>query len=126
MGQEERVQVLRMVAEGKVSPEEGARLLEAVERRPAEAEPAPGRARWLRVRVEAEGGRQKVNVRLPVSLVQVALGIALRYLPRDGLTVQGQPLDPAEILKAIQAGVQGPVVEVRDEGDGTVVEVILE
>lgn len=124
MGQEERLQVLRMVAEGKVSPEEGARLLEAVERRPAEAE--PGRARWLRVRIEAEGGRQKVNVRLPVSLVQVALGIALRYLPRDRLTVQGQSLDPAEILKAIEAGVQGPVVEVRDEEDGTVVEVILE
>lgn len=124
MVQEERLQVLRMVAEGKVSPEEGARLLEAVERRPAAAE--PGKARWLRVRVDAEGGRQRVNVRLPVSLVQVALSMALRYAPRDALTVNGRPIDPEDILRAIQEGVQGPVVEVRDEEGGNVVEIILE
>lgn len=135
--QEERLQVLRMVAEGKLTAEEGARLLEAVERAPAGGAPGPGpggrggpasegRGRWVRIRVQAAGGRQRVNLRLPVPLVEAAAGIALRLLPRGALAVGGQPVDVQQVLAAIRAGLEGKILELRDEEEDTTVEVAVE
>ncbi|MDX1689200.1 MAG: hypothetical protein R3248_14550, partial [Candidatus Promineifilaceae bacterium] len=74
---EERMQILRMIEEGKISAGEGAELLRALEEKkdggPA-AEPLRGasKPRWFRVRVtDVETGRSKVNVNIPMGLVNV-------------------------------------------------------
>jgi hypothetical protein len=53
---EERMKILKMIEEGKLTPEEGAKLLAALaeSRKPPRRPPArsaSGGARWLRVRV---------------------------------------------------------------------------
>lgn len=116
---EERLQILKMLEEGKVTSEEAARLLEALETGALRPD-SPGRKnRFLRVRV-FEGGKNKVNVNLPLELARVAL----RFVPKDALNVQGGTIDLDEIVQAIEEGAQGKIVEVDD--DDTRVEVVVE
>ncbi len=100
---EERMKILKMVAEGKITAEEADQLLEALEEserlpgasRPGippmpsapEMPPAPGRKpRWLHVRVtDTNTGRTRVNVRLPVSMINIGLKMGSKFAPEvDG------------------------------------------
>jgi len=131
--EEERLRVLKMIEEGKISAEEGMKLLEAVE--PPVRRGATGtQGRWLRVRVLSGRGKQKVNVNLPLSLVDVAL----RFIPRGArLRWQGQELsfggeggaeglDVRAILDAVKSGGTGKLVEVDDEESGDHVEIYVD
>jgi len=70
---EERMQILKMVSEKKITAEEGARLLSALEPEKkmgaAVVVGGPSSPRWFRIRVtDLETGKSKVNVNLPMSL----------------------------------------------------------
>jgi len=123
---EERMQILSMVAEGKISAEEGAKLLAALEPEPKKREvrPAaegPTSPRWFRVRVtDLETGRNKVNVNLPMSLVDVGARMGARFAP------ELSDLDLGDIIDQIKAGAQGKIVEVEDAEDGERVEIYVE
>ncbi len=123
--QEERLRILRMVAEGKLLPEEAAQLLAAL----GEGSPAPQAAtseaglsgRWLRVRVYDLNGKAKVNVNLPLRLVDVGLNIAERFLPDaqfEGVS--------AALRDALAEGLSGKIADVVDEEDGERVEIFIE
>src|SRR5512133_1526004 len=129
---EERIKILQMLQEGKISSEAAAQLLQALGDNDAEVpQPEksvqvplsePGRKpRWLRVRVtDTNSGRPRVNVRLPMSLVNLGLKLGARYTPEiEGLDVQA-------LIEAAQAGENGAFVDVFDEEDGEHVEVFLE
>ena len=86
---EERLQILKMIEEGKISAAEGAELLRALdtkgERGPT-LEPMKGTSnpRWFRVRVtDMQTGRNKVNVNIPMGLVNAASRWARGSLPRS-------------------------------------------
>lgn len=120
---EERMKVLKMIEEGKLTAEEGARLLAALSESPA-AKPRPNlrdsssRGRWLRVRVtDAISGKAKATVNLPLGLVDAGLNIASQYAP-------GVAFD--ELIEAINAGAQGKIIDVFDEEDGEHVEIFIE
>ena len=119
---EERAMILRMVEEGKISAEEGARLLAALgEDRPGPASrsaaPAAGVSTILRIRVsDLITGHQKVSVNVPIGLAR----LALRYIP----TTAGVDVD--EILHAIDAGMKGRIVDVIADEDNTRVEIFYE
>ena len=129
---EERIQVLRMVQEGKISAEEAAELLEEMEggQKPAAAkteetaqEPMGlGRKpRWLRVRVtDTNSGRPRVNVRLPLSMVNIGLKMGTHFAPE----IEGLQAD--QLMKIIESGEIGQIVDIMDEKDGEHVEVFLE
>jgi hypothetical protein len=136
---EERMKILTMVQEGKISPEDAAQLLEAINSAPAAPQrraahpaaagemggadlPALGRRpRWLRVRVtDTDTGRPRVNVRLPISMVSVGLKMGSRFAPQ----VEG--LDADQLMSVIESGELGQIVDVYDEDDGEHVEVFLE
>lgn len=128
-GQEERLRVLEMISQGQISAEEGARLIEALERgetplpKPAPSAPPPPPAgpRWLRVRItDLRSGRTRVNLRLPVSVLEAGLRLGARFGP--SLTTDQQ----ARILRAVRAGYSGLIVDVRDEEEGEQVEILLE
>jgi len=137
---EERMKVLQMLQEGKLGAEEAAQLLQAIEEEPQRASEAivvpaePGRQptthaevlsgrrpHWLRVRVTSmETGRPKVNMRLPISLVNVGLKLGSKFAPE----IEG--MDFEEMIRAVDTGETGTFVDVTDEEDGERVEVFLE
>jgi len=129
--QEERLKVLHMIEEGKISAAEGMKLLDAlgeVKSKAAaraaglEMPPPPGRgARWFRVRVtDTQTGRARVNIRLPITVVTTGFKLGARFSPE----VEG--LDMKMLMDAIRNGETGQIVDVYDENDGEHVEVFLE
>ena len=129
---EERMKILKMVEDGKVSAEDGAKLLSALDDTrksgsrgmPPMPPPAPGstaNSRWLRIRVtDAGSGRQKVNVNIPMGLVNVGLKMGAKFAPEvDGMDVQ-------QITEAINSGMTGKIIDVVDDEDGEHVEIFVE
>lgn len=123
---EERMQILSMVAEGKISAEEGAKLLSALEpeRKKGQAVvsmTAPSKPRWFRVRVtDLETGKNKVNVNLPMSLVDVGTRMGARFAP------ELEDVDFDDIIEQIKSGAQGKIIEVEDTEGGERVEIYVE
>jgi hypothetical protein len=168
---EERLHILKMIQEGKLTAEQGAQLIEALEEiagagpagsptgfpggtpgrspgghpgtpkpgphpaedappgvpawevaRPETAGPGAGRSsRWFRVRVtDVQTGKTRVNLRLPVHLVQAGLKMGARFSP------EVQSLDPDQLMKFIKSGEVGKLVDVVDDEDGEHVEVFIE
>jgi hypothetical protein len=120
---EERLKILKMIDEGKITAEEGARLLSALAenrkamRKPG-TRPSTGGARWLRVRVtDTVTGKPKATVNLPLGLVDAGLNIAAQYAP--GIAFE-------ELVQAINAGAEGKIIDVVDEEDGEHVEIFIE
>ncbi len=124
---EERMQILKMIEAKQITAEEGAKLLAALGEKdknpPPGPRPAPGTTgKWFRVRVtDLKSGRRKVNVNIPLSLVDVGLKMGAKIAPAG---VQG--LDMNHILAVIKSGGEGKVVDVEDEEDGEHVEVFIE
>jgi hypothetical protein len=121
---EERLKILKMVEEGKISAADGAQLLAALSENrkpPAPPAPAAGAARWLRVRVtDLKSGKAKVNVNIPMGLVDVAMKMGARFAPN---------LDSDQMLmltEALKSGQVGKLVEATDEEDGERVEIFVE
>ncbi len=118
---EERMQILRMIEQKQVSAADGAKLLEALRAGENDAAPQPARPRWLRVRVtDRQSGRTKVNVNIPLGLVDVGLKMGARFAP----DLAG--MDVNAVQAAIKNGMQGKIIEVDDEEDGEHVEVFVE
>lgn len=123
---EERMQILKMIEEGKISAVEGAELLRALgrEKGPASAtEPLKGASnpRWFRVRItELSSGRNKVNVNIPFGLVNVGLKMGARFAP----DMEGVNFD--QLMAAVRSGQQGKVLDVTDEEGGERVEIFVE
>src|SRR5690606_23377474 len=72
------------------------------------------RARFFRIVVE-EGNATKMNVQIPLGLIRVLSNI----IPRDALRVgQGDDehvLDLDAIIRAVEEGAEGKIVEVEDD-----------
>ncbi len=125
MATSERMQILKMIEEGKISATEGAKLLAAMETAHQKERHhvigAPGKPRWFRVRVtDLSTGRAKVNVNIPMSLVNVGIKMGARFAPE----VEGVELD--ELMEAIRGGAQGKIIDVEDAEDGERVEIYVE
>ncbi len=121
----DRSHILDQLAAGEITVEAAAQLL----RQPGLSrvtqpsdEPGPSYAnRRLRVRViSLDTGRDRVNVNVPISLVEAGLRLGARYEPR----IAG--IDVKEIFDQIRAGAEGKIVEVEDWEDGERVEVYIE
>jgi hypothetical protein len=121
---EERLEVLKMIQSGQITADEGARLLEALKEKghPQDKYLSESRGkgpRLFRIRVtDLETGREKVNMRMPWSLVNVGVNMGARFA-RDEIQVD-------EFTEAIQAGAEGRIMDVVDEESGERVEIFVE
>ncbi len=121
---EERMKILKMIDEGKITADEGAKLLatlsenrKAAPRKPV-SQASFGGARWLKVRVtDMVTGRAKATVNLPLGLVDAGLNIASKYAPDVAFD---------ELVEAINAGAEGKIIDVVDEEDREHVEIFIE
>lgn len=136
--EEERLQILRLVETGRVTPDQAAELMRALA---PSSSPAPGPApaqlstsrdgyflaadsagegpRWLRIRVTDPAGRSTADVQVPLSIVRVALRIGARWIP------QLRALDPNWVMETLRLRAGRPVFTFKDasEGDRVVVSV---
>mgnify|MGYP000930069512 FL=1 len=127
---EERLKVLKMVQEGKITPEMAAKLLKALDASaqksnpdepPMTAYPGRGGGRFFRVRVtDTDSGRTRVNVRLPLGMVNAGIRMGMRFSPE----VEG--LDATKLAEALASGKTGQIMDVYDDEDGEHVEVYIE
>ncbi len=81
---ENRRQILDMLAQGKITVDEAERLIAALEKAPGGVAPRTD-AKYLRVQVEADKGEAeptKVNVRVPVKLLRAGVKLA-GLIPQD-------------------------------------------
>ena len=124
--EDERMKVLQMLEEGKVSPGEAAALLRALAGKrqadPQRAERVWDEGRLFRVQVtDLHSGKAKVNVTLPTKLIGMGLRIAERFAPQE---MEG--IDLQELESMLASGAIGKIVEVEDEEDGERVEIYVE
>jgi len=132
---EERRQILSMLAEGKISAEDAERLLDKLgagtQDRPSSPSPAssrPTQPKYLRVHVDSAEG-DKVNVRVPLALIRTGIKLtavlpehATQKLTEKGVDLSKlAELDSDELYEALRE-LQVDV----DSGQGDVVRVFCE
>ncbi|HUP98844.1 MAG TPA: hypothetical protein VM093_00120 [Aeromicrobium sp.] len=132
---EQRMDVLGMLAEGKITAEEAERLITALERAqpPTAASPAArpkGKAKYLRVMMEfvEEGDESgRLNVRVPLQLLRAGVQLVALIPPRAleranaELDKAGVPFDLAQLkpeqLEALVEHLDETIVEL-EQPDG--------
>lgn len=124
---EERLKIMKMVQEHKISAEEAIQLLDALD--PA-APPSPANtssyntgspSRWFRVKVtDTATGRQRTNIKLPISLINAGLKMGAKFSP------EMEGMDMNAISDALRKGETGLIIDVYDEEDNEHVEIFIE
>lgn len=116
---EEMRKILQMVEQNKITVEEAEKLLDAMVPDEEEVQTAPAasesiQGKFLRVRV-TEHGEQKVQVNVPLSIVEVGLKIGMQVGPQFVPEMEGlKNIDFGELMEAIRQGATGKLVEVKD------------
>jgi hypothetical protein len=130
---EERDRILRMVEAGEVTAGEAAQLLDAL----AEAEPererererersmdrSRSRNRTLRIRVSGLNPKQQkiqMTATMPVNLLRVSLRLGSRLIPQ----LSNSALE--DVLRAIENGASGRLLDLQDLEEGQRVEIFAE
>lgn len=151
-----KLEILKMIRDGRITPEEGMELLKAIEPSGAirksdtgvpvkkmddseayaftvrdsdtsssESEETPGgkkKPRFLMIQV-SEGGRKKVNVKIPLKLAK----LASRFIPKSAqahMKAEGVEVDLNELLAGIEeVGCCEDLINVVDDEKGEVVRI---
>jgi hypothetical protein len=121
------MKILKMIEDGKLSAEEGTKLLAALSEKrgptPSRAPgmPGPGGPRWLRIRVtDVNTGRSKASVQIPLALVDAGMKIGAHFAPE----VEG--VNMSNVMDAVRSGMTGKIIDVTDDEDGEHVEIYVE
>ena len=114
----ERLEVLRMVETKTITPDEGARLLESLDRsdrRQARTPTVQDGPRNIRIQVTESGKRHAdIDIVLPLGLVEMGLVMAQRFAP-------GRVPDARAIRESIESGYVGKIIDIQDGEDHIVI-----
>jgi len=118
---EERMQILKMLEAGQINAQEAAKLLQALDTSGKGTTEEVAQANWFRVRVtDVQTGRPKVNINIPMGLVNLGLRIGARFAPDT------HDMNTEQMVEAIRSGVQGRIMDVEDVEEGERVEIFVE
>lgn len=122
---EERLRVLQMIEDGKISAAEGASMLccgeDPSSPKPSEQPNIVQTPRWIRVMVtDLTSGKTRVNVKLPANLMSTGVKMGAH------LSADMHELNMQQINDYIRRGVTGQVMEVVDDDEGEKVAIYLE
>jgi hypothetical protein len=122
----ERMMILKMIEEGTLSADEGAKLLTSVD---GGTDNPKGRvyprakdnSKWFRVRVtDTNTGKNKATVSLPMALMDWGLRVGAQFAPEVG------NIDLEELSDILNQGLEGKIIDVLDEEDGEHVEIFID
>jgi len=119
--QQDRIQILKMLEDGKITAEEAARLLDALQPSAEAGAGAETRKRLLIKVTDAKTGKKKVNLKIPIGLAK----IAAKFVPpkaKQKLAEEG--IDVDQVMSQVFAGNVGKIVDV--ESDEDIVEITIE
>lgn len=110
----EKVKILKMLEEKRITADEAMQLLEAVDKLSRTETSAPRRGRFLRIRVyEGEGEKAKVNINVPLGWSKL-LAPFIEGKIKAKLQEQGYDLDLGKIQEYMESGEAGKIVDVQD------------
>ncbi len=131
---DERLQILKMLEEGKISSEEAMQLLEALDHAEPESNPtdvisdgigkASRQAKWVRIEVQERNGN-RVHIKLPVIILRAALRLGGHFNIGGFNSDKLSPELMDELSEAIIEGEPGVLVDVTEE-NGNHVQIFLE
>lgn len=117
---DEKDRILKLLEEKKITADEAARLLDALNRTSG-----TGTAnRFLKVKVCRQGEeRARVNITVPMTLVRWGMN----FMPDSAKAkIEGHDIDMKVVADALERGITGKIVDVQDEEKGEHIEVWLE
>ena len=127
---DEKKKILEMISEGKISPEEGMKLLNALGENKEEFVIKKKIYKTLKVKVEVENEEVKVNLSIPLSLIKVASGFT-KFIPEDAMNniekggVNLKDIDFKKVIEEIENGeLDYPTicdVDINNKDDGKVI-----
>lgn len=131
---EERKQILEMLAEGKITAADAERLLDKLESAPS-ADPNPPRKpgdartlKWLLVQVDGSDG-DKVNVRVPIGLIRTGIKLGA-ILPKGASErIKASGFDLNELTKLADDDLMEALADLQvdvNSDDGDVVRIYCE
>lgn len=133
---DEKIRILNMVQNGKITAEEAAKLLEALEVKEEKNEVeilnsfdgrsySKGKPRWLRIVVtDTNTGKKQVNLKLPVSILKSGMNIASKFnvdnevlnqIDLDGVLSMANSDNPTGVLVDIEETESGEHVLITVE-----------
>lgn len=131
---DERLQILKMLEEGKITAEEASQLLEALKLSESEnggngsrvqaVWETPRKARWMRIEVKDRKG-DRVHIKLPLAVVKAALRMGGHFSMAGFDSDDLGPDVMAELEAALMEGETGLLVDVVED-DGDHVQIFLE
>lgn len=123
MSSKERLKILKMIDEGKITAEEGTQLLGALKKQEKHrGGTTEGGARWLRIRVsDLNSGKETVRVNLPIGLVNIGMKMGARFVPE----IEEEAV-MEDLAEALTQGMSGKIIDIVDEEDGERVEIFIE
>ena len=113
----EKLDILQMIKDGTITPEQGVRLIEAMDKAeaPRDKDRAHGAAgqdpKWLSIEIKTRAGskyKSLAPVRIPFSIIR----LFFRFLPAG--TLPGKDFDPDELLNMLKSG--KPLVMADEDG----------
>lgn len=129
---DEKMRILLMIQEGKITADEGMDLLKALEESPrVEDSNRVSNRHYLRIRVASERGK-KANVNVPLGLLKIAFklcGMGAAFIPEEARRkmekkgIDLSQIDFEEFVAQIEQGASdGKLIDVEteDEKDGLV------
>lgn len=124
----EKMMILKMLQEGKISADEAAKLLESVDAGVNKTENAAesvefrkSQGKFFRVMItDTDTGKSRVNLRIPLSVLGIGVKFGAQFAPQIG------GIEQEQIMDAINSGQIGKILDVFDDEDGEHVEIYIE
>ncbi|MGG5460400.1 SHOCT-like domain-containing protein [Clostridium sp. B9] len=127
---DEKKKILEMISEGKISAEEGMKLLDALGEQKEEIHIKKKVYKTLKVKVEVENDEVRVNLSIPLSIIKIASGFT-KFIPEEAMNdiekngVNLKEIDFKEILEKIENGeLDDPTIcdiDINDKESGKVI-----
>lgn len=121
---DEKMMILEMLSEGKITAEEASKLLHTLnitEEGSKKKSKSKQEPKFLRVRItDTDSDRVRANIQVPISILNIGTRFGAKFTSKiDGV-------ETGVLKEAIEKGEIGKIVDIFDEEDGEHVEVFIE
>lgn len=120
---EEVLRITKMISENKITAEEGAKLIQSLNNKSEIIiqDKVNRLEKSLKIKVTSQrDNSDKVNMSIPLKVIK-AFGNSIKNIPQ----LQENGVDVGAIMEAIDAGIEGTIVDIKSE-NGDTVEVYIE